>query len=914
MKRRAFHLGLGRDHVAREVDDEIAFHLESKVQRLVAAGLSPDEARARAIAEFGDAMRVRDDCIHEDQLRERSMKRIHFLDELRQDVGYSLRTMRRNPLFTGVVIFTLGLGIAANTSIFTLVNAVLLRPIPVDAPGELVAIGDPRRTNSLSQGGPRLDLLSYPLYRDLRANSHILPDILASGRAPSFQVRTVASDEEADGSSGRFVSGNYFRVLRVPALIGRVFDGSEDNSVGASPWVVISYGYWKRRFGADPGVVGKRIFLSSARYPMTIIGVTPDWFTGEIVGQRRDLWIPLSMQAALQPTQPMLDRRDASWLLLMGRRPAGTSIAQVEAALTPVIRRSIIDHPVPGESFDSTAKMFVGPGALGFSAVRASYATPLKTLMAGVTLLLLIICANVANLLLARALARSKEMGVRMAIGAGRERLLRQLITESLVLGIAGGGVGLAGAWWGSRLLLWLAASGGSVLPIDIGLDLPVLVFTAAIAIGAVLLFGFVPAFRSSRVDLAGAMRANAGAIVTGGMSARGQRMPLGRLLIGMQVALSLVLLVGASLLVRSLREIQNADTGLARDQLLQVDLAGVQNGYTQARLTQLANDAAARLGAIPGVEAVSYSENGVFWGTESGYSIRVPGFQPKTSADSGTASDLVGPGYARAIGGHLLRGRDIQASDGEGAPKVVLINEAFARRFFADRDPIGRTVALDDTTSLTVVGVVADVKDHSLTERVDPRIYMAFAQHPGGWSGGARMLIRASGDPGALAPKVREVITAMDRRFRVNTVSRVTDVMRESIAQERLLARLASGFGLMALFLAAIGLYGVMTYAVTRRTAEIGLRVALGAQRGNVVGMVLRDAMTVVAAGVVVGIPSALAAAKLLQAQLYGVSAGDPVAITVAVAVMGASAAAAALIPALRASRVAPLLSLRQE
>jgi predicted permease len=291
-----------------------------------------------------------------------------------------------------------------------------------------------------------------------------------------------------------------------------------------------------------------------------------------------------------------------------------------------------------------------------------------------------------------------------------------------------------------------------------------------------------------------------------------------------------------------------------------------------------------------------------------------VPGFQPKTSADSVANTDLVGPGYVRAIGGHLLRGRDMQPGDVEGGPKVALINEAFARRFFADRDPIGRTVALDDTTSLTIVGVVANVKDHSLTDAIEPRMYMAFAQHPGGWSGGARMIVRASGDPTPLIPQVRATLTSIDKRFRVNSVDRVTDMMRESIAQERLLARLASGFGLMALFLAAIGLYGVMTYAVTRRTAEIGLRVALGAQRGNVIGMVLKDAMTVVAAGVVVGLPSAFAAARLLQAQLHGVTAGDPVAIAVAVAVMGASAAAAALIPALRASRVAPLLSLRQE
>jgi predicted permease len=911
--RRVFRVGVGPRRLGRELDDEIAFHLETKVQQLVASGLSADDARAKALAEFGDADAVRNDCLIEDQQRERSMRRMNFIDELRQDVAYATRTLRRNPLFASIIVLTLGLGIAANTSIFTLVNAVLLRPLPVDSPQDLVAIGDPRRTNSFSDGSARNDLISYPLYRDIRDRNGVMPDILASGRSPSFLVR-ASSTETGAGARARFVSGNYFRVLRVPALIGRTFDGSEDDNVGASPVVVISYSYWKSRFGTSNDVVGKTIYLSAAAVPMTIIGVTPPWFTGEIVGQSRDMWIPISMQEVLQPHEKVLSDRSASWLLLMGRRPPGVSLEQAKAAITPVLRRSIIDHPIPGQPYDSTDKVFIESGARGFSSVRANYATPLKTLMAGVALLLLIICANVANLLLARALARSKEMGVRMAIGAGRTRLVRQLLTESVLLGGLGAVVGLAAAVWGSRLLLKLVASGGSVIPLDLSIDLPVLGFTAGLAMLAVLLSGFVPALRTSQVDLASTMRANAGSITRGGMSLRGQRVPVGRMVIGAQVALSMVLLVGASLLVRSLRGIEKADSGMDREHLLNVDVNAVPNGYTQERLLQLELNLADRIKAIPGVSAVTFSENGIFAGTESMNTMTIPGFVGKSQDDSAAFSDNVGPDYARSIGSRVLRGRDISPQDMSGGAPIVTINEAMAKHFFGSGNPVGRIVRFDDTTSATIVGVMGDVKDHSLTEEVAPRIYLAQGQHLLGWAGALRLLVRTSGDPVTVVPQIRAVITSVDSRLKNASIEPVTVLMRDSISQERLLARLATGFGLMALLLAAIGLYGVMTYAVTRRTAEIGLRVALGAQRGDVIGMVLRDAMGVVVAGVIVGVPASLFAARLLQSQLHGVGTTDPVSLSVALSVMVVSAAAAAFAPALRASRVPPLLSLRQE
>jgi predicted permease len=896
--------------IAREVDDEIAFHLETKVQRLVASGLSIEEARARALAEFGDIERVRQDCVVEDQHRERTMRRTNLIDEVRQDLGYAFRTMRRNPVFTAIVVLTLGVGVAANSSIFTLMHALLLRRLKVDAPQQLIAIGNPRRVTGLITGGPRTDLLSYPVYRDVRERNGVMSEILASGRSPLYSFRTDPAEEVAKGELSRYVSGNYFQVLRVPAILGRVFDGSEDRNVGASPYVVISYNLWKRRFGASGDVVGKRVWLSNARVPMTVIGVAPQGFTGEIVGATTDVWIPITMQEVLMPNQKWLGDRTTSWLLAMGRRPDSVSFEQATAAVTRAMRRSLIDNVVPGHPFDTTDRVQTSPGERGFSGARATYAAPLKTLMAGVTLLLLIICVNVANLLLARALARSKEMGVRMAIGAGRGRLLRQLLTESLLLGLIGGMIGLVGASWGSRLLLALAADGGAALPLDVQLDLPIVLFTTGVAIVAVLLFGFAPAFRSSRVDLATAMRATSGAIVTG-ISGRGQRMPLGRLLIVGQVALSLVMLVAASLLVRSLRELQTSDAGLARDKLLVVELNGVSNGYSQDKLTQLANEATTRLATVPGVQGLSYSENGIFWGSESGYTVRVPG---RTLPDSFTYSDLVGPDYFKAIGARLVRGRDFGAQDVLGSTNVAVINASFVKKFFDSTDPVGKIVFVNDSVPLRVVGLVDDVKDHSLTEEPGPRLYMSFAQHPGDMPGSSRIIARASGDPALLAPQIRSVLASIDARLKNATALPVAELMHNSVAQERLLARLATGFGMLALLLAAVGLYGVMTYAVTRRTAEIGLRVAVGAQRGDVIRMVIQDAMGVVLAGVLVGVPVSFAAGRLMQAQLYGVGARDPVAMSVAVTVMLASALLAALSPALRASRVAPLLSLRQE
>jgi predicted permease len=910
--RRAFRLPTRRAHLRTEVEEEIAFHLEMRARRLVAGGMLPEDARAEALRQFGNVESVRQSCVTLDHQRERAMRRTNFLDELRRDVLYAFRTMRHNPVFTAVVVVTLALGIGANTAIFTLVDAILLRPLPVSEPDELVAIGDPTRVGSMSMGSPRADLFSYPLYRDVRERQRAFTGVLASGRIRRLDVRVSGSpSDDAEHPRGRYVSGNYFDVLGVPAAVGRTFGSEEDRAPGASPVVVISHGYWTRRFAADRAAIGRTVTIDGV--PMTIIGVAQRGFAGEIVGSSIDVWVPLTMQPVLMSTRPWLEDRSVSWLLLMGRLAPGVSIDQARASITTITKQVLgeYERTSPELASGPGLEVPVSSGAKGFSGIRSEFRVPLLTLMAGVGLLLLIVCANVANLLLARAAARTREMSVRIALGAARRRLVRQLLTESLLLALLGAAGGLTIAWWGSRLLLALAGDGGSTIPLDLRLDLPVLAFTAAISVLAVVLSGLVPALRASRVDLAASMRAHARAV---GSSGTGGRSSLsgGKMLVASQVALSLLLLTGAGLLVRSLRLLQETELGVARDRLLITTLDVRSRGYDDARLAALTRELTARLERLPGVAAVTYSENGIFSGVESNVTVAVPGFQASSSEDSVANSDNVGPGYIRAIGARLLQGRDLTPRDIEGAPPVALVNETFARHYFPNASPLGKW-ALFDSVRAEIVGVVADVRHQGLRDAPVRRVYFPYFNTPIGPIV-LHFEVRATDDPARLSAAVRREIAAVDPALPILAIDPLTQLIRQSLREARLVTRLTATFGVLALLLAAVGLYGVMSYAIARRTGEIGLRVALGAQPRDVVRMVLLEALSVVAVGVAIGLPLGLAALRLLRSQLYGVGVADPVAMAVALAVLTLTALAAVLVPASRAARVAPLVALRQE
>jgi predicted permease len=908
-------LRFGRGDLSRAVDDEIAFHIQTKVEKLAASGLSPDDARREALRQFGDIEGVRRMCVTLDQQREHAMKRKNYFDELRQDVAYAFRMLRRNLGVTSIIVFTLALGIGANAAIFALVNAVVLRKLPVPSPNELVVIGDPSAVGTTSWGDlARSEIHSWKTYLELRKHDELVSGLAATGRAPRLDVQIGAATAEPEHPRGRLVSGNYFSVLGVPAYRGRVFDGTEDNSVGGAPVVTISHGYWMRRFAGDDNVIGSDITINGLRF--TVIGVTPPWYEGEIVGSSIDLWLPITMQPALTPNRPsMLETAQVYWLLFMGRLQNDVSLEQAQARFD-VLLRGILTAQSTNPAIATAVKELeipVSSGARGLSRVRANYQAPLLALLAGVGLLLLIICANVASLLLARAVARAKEMSIRLAVGARRTRLVRQLLTEGLLLALCGAAAGLLLARWGSQLLLSLAADGGTPIPLDAALDLPVVAFTVALAALAVLVFGLAPAVRASRADIQAVMRANAKS-VTGG-SLTGPRIPVGKMLISAQVALSLVLLVGAALLVQSLRGIENTHTGLDRDHLVIVDVDGSSRGHAGERVFSFAREMTDVLARVPGVRAVSYSENGIFSGTESASNVGVPNFTANEAADSIARYDAVGAGYVSATGARLLQGRDFTLSDAAGSNTVILVNESFARFYFGQPErAVGTTIRVGDSTMAQIVGVIGDVKDHDLTGVVHRRYYTAFQQSPYETPSYNRFIVRTAGDASAAEGALRRAVVAYDPQLPIVGVDALSELMRSSVRSERLLARLATGFGILALFLAAIGLYGVMTYAIGRRTGEIGLRVALGARKSALIRMVLGEALRLVLVGVIVGIPLALGAMQLIRSQLHDVEPTDPTAIVSAVAVLALSATVAALLPSLRASRVAPLVALRED
>lgn len=914
MRKRAFRFGLGHDDVEREVDDELAFHLAMRTQQLTERGMDPEAARREALRQFGDLAQVRATLVTTDTERERTMRRSTMLEELGQDLRQALRQLRLHRGFALTVVLMLALGIGANTTIFTLVEAVLLRPLPVRDPGALVVLGDPARTSSFSfTDGPMAAMHSYETYQALRRDNTLVSGLLATGITARLDVAIDGSTLEGDRPRGRFVSGNYFEVLGVRAALGRTLDSGADAAIGGAPVVTISHDYWMRRFDGNRGVVGREITINGARF--TILGVTPPSFQGEIVGTPTDLWIPVTMRDVLFPNQPVLASTEAHWLLLIGRLKPGTSLAVAQAGFASLVKRQAeLRFGAARAAEIQEMQVPVSSGARGISRVRASFGPLLLILMTGVGLLLLIVCANVANLLLARSVARAREMTVRLAIGAGRFRLVRQLLAESLVLALVGSVGGLAMAWYGSRLMLvLLGGNDGRGLPLEVRLDLPVLLFTATMAVLAVLLFGLVPALSGSRVDLASAMRAHARAVTGGGAGRRG-RHSLGRLLIAGQVALSLVLLVGASLLVRSLSRLEHGDTGLDRDHLLVADVDRLGRGLRGARADTYLSDVSERLRGIPGVRGVSWSATGIFSGMEMNTAIQVAGFTARTPDDSIASFDHVSAGYVSATGARLLQGREFTVEDVAGQERVAMLNQTMARFYFGDRSPVGEYFRMDDTLAYRIVGVVADLKVTSLEAAPERRFYLPYRNPAQGGPDGLRFQVRTSADPAAIVPQVRAALSAADPSMVVEEVEPLAALMRQSIRSERMVARLASGFGALALLLAAFGLYGVLTYAVSRRTGEIGLRVALGAQRRAVITMVLRDALVLVTLGVAVGAPLALAGGRLLANQLHGIGTMDPVSLAVALGALASTALVAATLPALRASRVTPLTALREE
>ena len=899
---------LRRSTVDKELDEELRFHLEQQVEKHVRSGLTREEAVRRCRLEFGGLDQVSENC--------RDARGVTFVEILAQDVRYGLRMFRRNPGFTAVVVGTLALGIGANTAIFSLINAALLKMLPVRNAEQLVQF-----TTNGAMGIN--DAFSYPAFKELREQNQALSGVLAFRRLHDVDVEVNGKGGLANGQA---VSGDYFPVLGVNAVLGRTFTREDEKAAGENPVAVISYGYWRERFALDPTIIGTKIAVNNS--PFSIIGVTPPEFFGVQPGEQVDVSVPISMIAQIRPDfatagspYDVLTAPFRNWLYVMGRLKPGVSRNQAELRLQPVFRQCTREAAagLSGLPFDSpsTRRAFLqttlnlDAGGQGLAALRQQFSKPLRILMAVVALLLLVTCANVANLLLARANAREREIAVRLAVGAGRRRLIRQLITESVMLAMAGGMLGLALAFCAGRSLMLLLAHARSPISLTVRPDGKVLCFTLLVSLLTALLFGLIPAWRAARLEVSPALMQSKRSL--GGGSGRFR---LGKSLVVLQVAASVVLMIGAGLLVRSLENLRTFYPGFNKDNVLLFSINPGMVGYKDAQLVSLYERLLERLGAIPGVRSTTFSVRSPLSQNFSFTSVSVQGYEPRAGQElTPVGMEPVGPGYFTTMGTAILLGRDFTAGDRADATKVAVINETMARYYFGAANPLGRLFSMPgyrgDPSWLEIVAVVKDAKYHDLREQASPMAYIPLFQAP---ESGLTFEIRTAMNPDNLMTAALQAVRATDSRLPVFGVRTLTEQMDDSLVEERLVASLSGMFGALAVVLACVGLYGLMAYAVNRRTNEIGIRIALGARRIQVATMVLRETLLMVVIGLALGIPSAMGASHLIRSEIYGLKPDDAVTILLASSVMAGIAALAGFLPARRAMHTDPMIALRSE
>jgi predicted permease len=833
-----------------------------------------------------------------------------------QDLRYALRAMAARPGFTAVAILSLALGIGANTAIFSLWNGVLNASLPaVQRPEELVMLSNPNEGGSWTGRlrGVR-NWLTYGEFEDLRDRAGSFSALMASQSGlETWQIRVESGQWEE--VRGRLVSGGFFQVLGVSPAIGRVFGAAEDR--GDAPYAVISYPYWQRHFGGRSDVLGKTLHLRKAA--LTVIGVTPPEFIGETSGQQPDLWVPLRMQPVVKPDRDRLHDTPpvkAMWLHVFGRLKPGVTQAQAEAQANAVFQAGLESFYGPEPDAERRRNILdqhlrIRAARQGASRTRVGLSRSLTVLLTAVGVLLLIACANLANLLLARGAARRAEIALRLSLGASRGRLIRQLITESLALAAIGGAAGLAVAWLLHGSLVRMVTQADPDFAMSFALDPMVLSFAAAATLGATLLFGVLPAWQVTRTD-AGASLKEQSRSATGSLG----RVRSGRFLVSLQLALCLPLLVGAGLLARTIYNLQHVDLGFPAERLVSLRVNSHDAGYDSARRDNLHRELRRQFQAIPGVRAVSFSELGVFSGGDSLSSIQVEGYTAKADNDRSASTDEVGPGYFATLGARMTMGREFSERDHGGAPKVCVINEAFARQFFEGRNPLGmRISSIDGDLRVTyqVVGVARNIRTQDLRREVEPRFFVPAEQLPAAL-GSPIFLIRTATDDAAVVSAARKTVQRVDAALPIMSAGSLEEEMRPLLAQDRTTAQLAVVFGAVALALAAIGLYGVLSHGIARRTGEIALRIALGARPRRVVGMILRETMVVVIAGLVLGGGLVVAGARLIHSRLFGVDATDPMTVGLAMGVLLAVALSAAWWPAWRASRLDPMAALRRE
>jgi predicted permease len=824
-----------------------------------------------------------------------------MITDLWQDLRYGARMLLKQPGFTLIAVVTLALGIGANTAIFSVVDKLLVRSLAVKEPGRLVLI------NSVSVNPYFVsNAFSYPNFSDYRAQNQAFSDLLAF---TTTQLEFKTNDRIVR-VSGEYVSGNYFDALGVGAVRGRTFSPEEDRAPGTQPVVVVSDGFWRRRFDADPNLIGRTITLNDV--PLTVIGVAPPSFNGMILEEPTEVWVPVLMHSQLEQSK-FIENRKTGFLLLMGRIKEGVSHAQAEAGLDALARQVKEANTSPGVITKglpfSEQHIKFEPGGRGISILRKRFSSPLKLLMAAVGLVLLIACANVAGLSLARGVARRKEMAIRLALGAGRRRVARQLLTESLLLACAGGGAGaLLAPWLVALLIKTQSRLGVAQTLFGETVDLRALAFTALSALLAGIVFGLAPAWQGARAELIPALKEE------GGVSDwRERRFGFRSLLVVAQLALAIVVLAGAGLLIKSLRNLLALDPGYQIENVLiaPLDLDGKK--YDEARGSALQRQFLERLSALPGVEAASYGSVMPLSGSRFMSSIRVEGRQPLPDEQMAFDANVVGPRYHETMGIGIVAGRGFTERDRAGSPGVVIINETMARRFFPGENPLGKI--LREGTGmppLEIIGVARDIKHHDLTETPIPHFDLPALQQR--YVGYTNFIARVKWRATDLIPSARGEMLALDPTLRADGVGSMSEQIGKALSALRLASTLIGAFGLVALLLAGIGMYGVMAWTVSRRTREIGVRMALGARGADVLRLVLKQGMLLVGIGVAAGLGAALLATRLVESLLYGVSRNDPATFAIVVLLLAGAALLACYIPARRATKVDPMVALRTE
>jgi predicted permease len=828
-----------------------------------------------------------------------------------RDLSYSLRTLRKSPLFTSVAVLSLALGIGANVAIFTLVNQLILQMLPVSHPEQLVMLSARGRHYGSNTGEHSL---SYPMYQDFRDKNEVFSGLICR-YGDTYSLGFNGRTELVEGED---VSGNYFSVLGVGAALGRVLTAADDVTEGGHPLAILSYSYWKTRFGGDPGVLGKKIVVNG--YPLTIIGVSQAGFDGVHQGYSPQIRVPMAMHDSLPQTPfPELKNRRRRFVEVYGRLKPGVTIERAKAGLQPLFHQILqmeVQMPEFAKASDYARQQFLAmsmdalPASKGRSQLRDQFSKPLLALMGIVAVVLLIACSNLANLLIARASGRQREVAIRLALGASRRRLIGQLLVESVVLATAGGVIGLGLAIFMDRALLGFLPQDLAVLSVSTSPDATVLVFALLVSLVTGLLFGLMPALQATRPHLASTLKEE-GRGVVGGTS-----VILRKGLVIAQVALSLLLLIGAGLFVHSLKNLKELDPGFRTTNLVSFAVDPTLTGKPQTWALDYYRRLSERLRSLPGASSSTLAVIPVLSDNEWDNGVTVDGYSAKVGESVDPHMQFCSPDYFQTFHVPILAGRDFRLEDDANAPKVGIVNQKFARKYFANVNPIGRHVGFgtDPGTKLDIeiVGVAGDTKYESMREEVPYELYVPYTQQK--FVVGMTAYVRVTADPAGLFLTLRKVVSELDPDVPLYQMRTLDEQVENSLITERLLATLSGGFGFLATLLAAMGLYGVMAFMVARRTREIGIRMALGASGVSVVWLVMREVMLLVGLGVAIGLPAALGLTRLVRAQLFGVDPSDVLTLCLATVGIGAVALLSGYLPARRASCIDPMRALHWE